>query len=216
MNKNGNIIRFYLLANKLKVKIRTGWIEMEIKKERLESVAEHIYGCLILAIAIDSEYKLDLDMYKVLRMLSLHELEEILMGDLTIRTDITKDEKKELGKKYVKKITNGLFKQREIEELLNEYNDQTTKESVFCYHIDKIECDFQAKVYDLKGVFSYERAREDLPFYGNRASEIDKASNCASDFWVEYDRPKYDDDEIFKTLIEDIKNIKEIKNAEDI
>ena len=63
------------------------------EKERLESVAEHIYGCLILAIAINSEYKLNLDMYKVLKMLTLHELEEVLMGDLTIRANITKEQK---------------------------------------------------------------------------------------------------------------------------
>ena len=32
----------------------------------------------------------------------------------------------------------------------------------FCYHIDKIECDMQAKMYDLEGVFLIEKAKEDL------------------------------------------------------
>ncbi len=205
-----NIINFYVLANKLKEKVRTGWIEIGINKERLESVAEHIYGCLILAIAIDSEYKLDLDMYKVLKMLALHELEEIKMGDLTLRSGITKEEKIELGKKCVKDVTDGLFKQNEIEQLLDEFNAQLTKEAIFCYHIDKIECDFQAKVYDLQGAFSYEKAKEDLPFYGDRAGEIEEKSKTASDFWIEYDRPKYEDDEIFKKLINEIQNIKEL------
>lgn len=209
--KNNSIINFYLFANKLKEKVRTGWVEIGINKERLESVAEHIYGCLNLAIAIDSEYKLDLDMYKVLKMLTLHELEEIKMGDLTLRSGITKEEKIELGKKCVKDVTDGLFKQSEIEMLLDEFNAQQTKESLFCYHIDKIECDLQAKVYDLQGVFSYEKAREDLPFYGDRADEIDKNSKTASDFWIEYDRPKYNDDAVFKSLIDDIKNIGELK-----
>lgn len=62
MGKINNIINFYLLANRLKEKVRTGWIEIGIEKDRLESVAEHIYGCLILAIGINSEYKLELDM----------------------------------------------------------------------------------------------------------------------------------------------------------
>lgn len=91
MEKNLNIIKFYLYANKLKEKIRSGWIEISIEKQRLESVAEHIFGCLILAIGIDSEYKLDVDMYKVLKMLTLHELEEIIMGDLTLRANITNE-----------------------------------------------------------------------------------------------------------------------------
>ena len=66
---NDNIINFYIIANRLKEKIRTGWQEIEVSSQRLESVAEHIYGCLMLAIAIDSEYELDIDMYKVLKIL---------------------------------------------------------------------------------------------------------------------------------------------------
>ena len=93
MEKSNSIIKFYLYANSLKEKIRTGWIEIGIAKKRLESVAEHVYGCLMLALSIDSEYELKLDMYKVLKMLSLHELEEILMGDITLRGSITKQEK---------------------------------------------------------------------------------------------------------------------------
>lgn len=216
MSKSSNIIKFYEFTNILKNKIRTGWIEVDIKKERLESVAEHIYGCLMLAIAIDSEYDLNIDMYKVLKMLSLHELEEILMGDLTLRADITKEEKILLGKKYVKEITNGLFKQNEIEELLNEFNAHITKESIFCYHIDKIECDMQAKMYDLEGVFLIEKAKEDLPFFGDIASEIEKISKTASDYWINYDKPRYEDDEIFKELINEIQNKKELSNGKNI
>ena len=165
---NENIIRFYLIANRLKEKIRTGWIEVEISSERLESVAEHIYGCLMLAIAIDSEYNLDLDMYKVMKMLALHELEETIMKDFTIRDKIAIEEKIELGRKCVKQATQGLIKQEEIIELLEEFNKHITKESVFCYHIDKIECDFQAKIYDLKGNFDIDQALEDLNYFRRR------------------------------------------------
>ena len=216
MSKSSNIIKFYEFTNVLKSKIRTGWQEIEIQKERLESVAEHIYGCLMLALAIDSEYDLNLDMYKVLKMLSLHELEEILMGDLTLRADITKEEKILLGKKYVKEITNGLFKQNEIEELLNEFNAHITKESIFCYHIDKIECDMQAKMYDLEGVFLVEKAKEDLPFFGDRADEIERISKTASDYWINYDKPRYEDDEIFKELINEIQSKKELNDGKKI
>lgn len=205
--KNNNIIRFYMLATKLKTILRNGWLEIGIEKERTESDAEHIFGTLVLAIAIDSEYNLDLDMLKVLKMLTLHELEEILMPDYTVRSNITREEKKEKGKLCVHEVTHGLFKQDEIETLLNEFNDQSTKEAKFCYLVDKIECDFQAKMYDLEGVMDYFKAREDLKYYGNRAEEIDKNSKVASDLWIEYDKPKYKDNDIFKDLINDIKNI---------
>ena len=204
---NDNIIRFYILANKLKNALRTGWLEIGIEKERTESVAEHIYGCLILAIGIASEYELDVDMFKVLKMLTLHELEEILMPDYTLRSNITKEEKIQKGRICVHKVVSGLCSDKEIEDLLDEFNAHETNESKFCYLIDKIECDFQAKLYDLEGVMSYEKTREDLSFYGNRAEYIDAHSKCASDLWIEYDRPKYDDDIIFRYLISDIKKI---------
>ncbi len=73
--------------------------------------------------------------------------------------------------------------------------------------IDKIECDFQAKIYDLQGVMDYDKTKEDLKYYGNRAEEIERNSYTASDFWIEYDKPKYQDNEIFKNLIVDIQQI---------
>ena len=73
-----------------------------------------------------------------------------------------------------------------------------------------MECDFQAKIYDLQGVFSYDKAMEDLPFYGDRADEIKNKSKTASDFWIEYDKPRFEKDEIFKDLINEIQNIKEL------
>ena len=210
MKESESIIKFYLYTNKLKEKIRQGWIEIGIKKERLESVAEHIYGCLMLAIAIDSEYHLELDMYKVLKMISLHELEEILMPDFTVRSNITKEEKDKMGIENVKKVVSSLMDGDEIVKIINEFNKGTTKEAIFAYHIDKIECDMQAKIYDLMGVFDYDLAKEDLKYYGKRKDEIKKASKCASDLWIEYDRPKYSDDERFSNLLDTIKNLKKI------
>ena len=208
MNRSKEIVDFYVFSCNLKYKIRTGWKEIEISKDRLESVAEHIFGCLSLAIAIDSEYDLNIDMLKVLKMITLHETEEILMKDFTLRDGITKEEKDKLGMENVIKVTNGLIKQDEIINLINEFNEGKTKEAKFCYHIDKIECDMQAKLYDMDGFFSMEKAKEDLPFYGDRAEEIESKAKTASDFWIEYDRPKYDDDEIFKNLLNEIQGRK--------
>ncbi|MBQ9314596.1 MAG: HD domain-containing protein [Clostridia bacterium] len=209
---NDSIIKFYMICNRLKEKIRTGWQEIEISADRLESVAEHIYGCLILAIAMDSEYHLNLDMYKVLKMLTLHELEETIMKDFTIRDNITREQKNELGRKCVIEVTDGLIKQNEIVALLDEFNAHQTKESIFCYHIDKIECDFQAKLYDLKGYFKLEKALEDIQYYGEKGNAIKEKVRTASDVWIEYDKQLYEDDQMFHTLIEDIQGLQQDQN----
>lgn len=209
---NDNIINFYMLTNKLKEKIRTGWIEIGISGNRLESVAEHVYGCMMLAIAIDSEYKLDVDMYKVLKMIALHELEETIMKDFTLRSNITHEEKINLGRECVRKATEGLIRQDEICLLLEEFNEHKTKESIFSYHVDKIECDFQAKMYDLEGRFDLNLALEDLEYYGEDGIGIREKVNTASDVWIEYDKRLYKGDNIFENLINDIQKIEKIDN----
>jgi 5'-deoxynucleotidase YfbR-like HD superfamily hydrolase len=50
------LLKFYLLATKLKDLIRKGQLEWNIERERVESVAEHIYGTCIFALALHSEF----------------------------------------------------------------------------------------------------------------------------------------------------------------
>ena len=61
MSKEKNVIEYYVLCNKLKNVIRKGWRDWNVSKERLESVAEHVYGVQMLAIAMYSEYNYDID-----------------------------------------------------------------------------------------------------------------------------------------------------------
>lgn len=88
MTKEENVIKYYVLCNKLKNVIRTGWKDWKVQRERLESVAEHVYGVQMLAIAMASVYQYDIDILKVIFMLAIHELEEVVIGDLTMVSNI--------------------------------------------------------------------------------------------------------------------------------
>jgi putative hydrolase of HD superfamily len=148
--KEKNVINYYVLCNKLKNVIRTGWQDWNINCDRLESVAEHVYGVQMLAIAMYSEYKYDIDLKKVLYMLSVHELEEIIIGDLTM-FQIDKEEKKKKGHEAVSKILSNLTNKEEIMNLILEFDERDTPEAKFAYLCDKLECDLQARLYDLSG-----------------------------------------------------------------
>lgn len=63
MCKEQNVLNYYVVCNKLKNVIRTGWKDWKVKRERIESVAEHIYGVQMLAIAMKSEYQYDIDKF---------------------------------------------------------------------------------------------------------------------------------------------------------
>lgn len=91
-----NSMRFYMLATQLKYKIRSGWDKSHwnVSKNRLESIAEHVYGTCILALSIDSEFKTSLDINKVIKMLVLHELGEVIIGDITPFDGICKEDQR--------------------------------------------------------------------------------------------------------------------------
>ncbi len=83
MSKEEGIINYYMLCNKLKDIVRSSWKVWNIKREMVESIAEHIYGVQMLAIAMKSEYQYDISLEKVILMLAIHELGETVIGDLT-------------------------------------------------------------------------------------------------------------------------------------
>ena len=147
MDKIKNVLNFYVLCNKLKNVVRTGWKDWNVKRERIESVAEHIYGVQMLALAMHSEFNYDFDIKKVIYMIAVHELEEIVIGDLTL-FQISKEEKMKMGHDAIEKVLEGLTNKEEIKSLIFEFDERKTEESKFAYFCDKLECDLQCRLYD--------------------------------------------------------------------
>ena len=148
--KSEKVIAYYVFCNKLKDVLRKGWQDWSVKRERLESVAEHIYGVQMLAIAMRSEFGYEVNIDKVLKMLAVHEIEEILIGDLTL-FDIDRETKEKLGHEAVQKILSPLIEGDEYIKLILEFDERKTPEAKFAYHCDKLEADLQARIYDLEG-----------------------------------------------------------------
>ena len=142
------VLKFYFLSNKLKNTLRTGWNYWAVEGVRVESIAEHVFGTLMLAVSIYShskEYE-DIDIEKVALILALHETEEILIGDITMFDYDGVKTKKEAGRKAVLE----LFKDSETDKflkLIEEFEQGETKEAKFAYMCDKLEADLQAYIY---------------------------------------------------------------------
>ncbi len=211
--KNQNIINFYISANKLKEVIRTGWKEVKISAKRIESVAEHIYGCLTLTIALKSEYHLEIDINKVFFMTILKELEKIDLEKEYIPTNkLSKEQRQAKALEKIREITKNLTNQEELMTLVKEFQEGITKEAKFTNCVSKIESDLQAKIYDLKGEFTLENALEDIKnFDTDLQQKILPNIKNASDGWLEYDKKYYKEDELFKNLAKDIQELENLE-----
>lgn len=196
MEKAAKIIQYYTLTQKLKNLIRTGWKDWQVCGDRLESVAEHVYGTQMLAIAMYSEYHYDFDLKKVILMLAVHELEETVIGDLTMFM-ISIEEKLEKAHEAISGILASLSIGDELKSLILEFDARETDEARFAFFCDKLECDLQAKLYD-------EEHRVTLTGQENIATTADddvrkllKSGKSWSEMWLTFSQNRYHYDDNF-------------------
>lgn len=200
MTKEENVIKFYCICNRLKNIIRKGWKNWNVKRERIESVAEHIFGVQMLAVAIKSEYEYDVDIMKVIYMLAIHELGETIIDDLT-QFEISAEEKKKIERKAVHDILFGLLDGKEIEELFLEFDEKKSKEAFFAYQCDKLECDIQCKLYDEEKCVDLSNPTIDYKILNNPlVQELLKSEKDWSTMWLKFDQQVYPYDDNFKAI----------------
>ena len=199
MSKEKRVIDYYVLCNRLKDVIRTGWNNWKVERNRIESVAEHIFGVQMLALAMKSEYEYDIDIEKVIYMLAIHELGEILIGDLT-QFEITKGEKEKIEHAAVHRILASLLDGEDIEALYLEFDAKKTPEAMFAYQCDKLECDLQSKLYDQELCVNLNNQMNNPIAENKMVKELLESGESWSGMWLEYGLKKYQYDDNFRAV----------------
>ena len=196
MSKEENVVKYYVMCNKLKDLIRTGWKVWSVERNRVESVAEHILGVQMLALAMQSEYHYDIEIQRVIMMIAVHELEEISIGDFT-PFEISEDEKRKLGEKAVKEILGTLTDSEQLAVLITEFEQRTTKEARFAYFCDKLECDIQSKLYDEEGCVDLNHQVSNPIMKDERVKALLDSGLSWSEMWLKFDQQNIGYDENF-------------------
>jgi len=210
MSREENVVKFYVLCNRLKNVIRTGWKDWHVNRQRIESVAEHIYGVQMLAIAMQSEYHYDIDIQKVIYMLAIHELEEILIGDLT-QFQISRQEKAKMGHEAVENVLACLLDKDRIQDIILEFDERQTLEAKFAYYCDKLECDIQCKIYDEENCVDVKSTENQQNFHDKDIEAMLSQGKSWSDMWMTFGRKRYGYDENFKNVSKYVQENKILK-----
>lgn len=198
-SKAQKVIDYYLLCRTLKDTIRTGWQVWNAKRDRLESIAEHIYGVQMLAIAMKSEYRYDIDLTKVIFMLAIHELGEIVIGDLT-QFEIDKADKEKAEHAAVHNILANLLDGEQIEALFLEFDAHETPEAKFAYQCDKLECDLQCKLYDEENCVDLADQADNKIMQDARVKKLLEAGDSWSEMWLKFSQQAYPYDKNFRAV----------------
>lgn len=205
MSKAQNVVECYVLCNKLKDVIRTGWQTWHVKRERLESVAEHVYGVQMLAMLMHSEYQYDIDIMKVIFMLAVHELEETVIGDLT-QFEITDKGKAKIGHEAVCNLLDGLLNKDKIMNLVLEFDERKTSEAKFAYYCDKLECDIQSKLYDEEGCVDLGNQDGNKVMNDSRVQSLLNTGKSWSEMWLLFSQEVYNYDKNFTEVSNYVKD----------
>ena len=110
--------------------IRGNWAFKKLSN-RIERISEHVIGCLYLAMAMTSVYEYKFDINKVLKMLTIHETGETLIGDITPFDGITPEKKKEIEHEAMEDALGNLKEKEKLLSLLFEFDEQVNEESKF-------------------------------------------------------------------------------------
>ena len=152
-NDIAKLVEFFKNVGQLKGISRAGWVKVGIKSP--ESVADHTFRTALLCMIFSSLE--GLDELKMLQMALLHDLPEVIIGDLTPseKNKVNKNSEENAMKKLLS------FLPKEIRgkylEIWHEYAIGETTEAKIVRQLEKLEMVLQAREYEETAV-----AREGL------------------------------------------------------
>jgi len=144
-------LRAWFECARLKQLFRQGWLQHGVPEASCESVADHAFGVVLLALFLVDEYFPELDRNKVLLMAILHDLAEAYVGDLTPADDVTPAEKHQRENDALERITKDLHMGVTYREIWHEFEAQQSPEARFVKQIDRLEMALQASRYENNG-----------------------------------------------------------------
>jgi putative hydrolase of HD superfamily len=146
------------MLERLKTNKREGWRRFQLMDG--ESISDHMYRMSVLTMLAPPSVSEKLNIPHCTRMALIHDMAELLVGDITPVDNIPKREKSRREEETMDYLCKGLLGNvyggvngEEIRRVWREYEDSETPESIFVHDIDKIELLLQ--------MVEYERSRRD-------------------------------------------------------
>jgi len=109
------------------------------KNGQADNDVEHSYRVAMLCWMIAEEYKLKLDLNRVIKYALVHDLVEVYAGDLSIYANYEQKDKEKREHSSFLKLKKKFSNQKEMWKLLGVYEKRKDNESKFVYVIEKLE-----------------------------------------------------------------------------
>ncbi|KAF6224796.1 hypothetical protein HO133_009990 [Letharia lupina] len=149
---------FLHLLERLKTTKREGWRRFGITSG--ESISDHMYRMSIITMLAPPSLSSRLDVPHCTKMALVHDMAELLVGDITPMDQVPKEEKARREAETMEYLCGeeGLLGQwgrgeqgKGIRAIFEEYEESKTLESLFVHDVDKVELLLQMVEYEHRG-----------------------------------------------------------------
>lgn len=176
-NKKINYLDFFKTVGRSKRLLRSGWVREKVNDP--ESVAEHSFHVSVLAMVLSDKLGYNLDKNKLIKMAILHDLGEVITGDVvTQRFDLIDLERRDVKEKEeregIKQIFSKIGVADEYLKIFDEMIAKVTPEAKVFWQFDKLEMALQAHEYEEEQKKDLEEFFTSSSLYLERGSLISK------------------------------------------
>jgi len=169
-------LAFFHMLERLKTTKREGWRRFGI--DRGESISDHMYRMSLISMFAPPSLRPQLDLPKCMKMCLIHDMAELLVGDITPVDGVPKPEKNRreaatmdyLTTNLLRSVPGGATTGAELRAIWQEYEDSQTLDSQFVHDVDKMELLLQMVEYEKRaggkvdlGEFAYVSQKMTLP-----------------------------------------------------
>lgn len=142
---------FLRTVGKSKRLLRSGWVREKVKDP--ESIAEHSFRVGVIAMVLADKLGESLDKEKLIKMALIHDLGELVTGDIVVeRWDVIdfkkRDQKEKEEREGIKKIFAKIEGADEYLAIYDEMVQRNTEEARAFWQLDKLEMALQALEYE--------------------------------------------------------------------
>ncbi|PFH59952.1 hypothetical protein XA68_11661 [Ophiocordyceps unilateralis] len=146
-------LAFFHMLERLKTTKREGWRRFGILEG--ESISDHMYRMSMISMLAPASLSPRLNLGKCIKMCLIHDMAELLVGDITPKDGVAKPEKHRREASTMDFLTEDLLggveggvAGEEIRAIWQEYEDSQTLDSKFVHDVDKMELLLQMVEYE--------------------------------------------------------------------
>ena len=127
---------------------RTGPILWQVDRQRLEDIKDHVFDMITIDRLLAPYLPMHINHERIIELALVHDLEEVITGDITIFEGISIEEKRRVTNIAREYLINTFGNIIPLKKLYSEYDNVSSIESKICHMYDKIQSIITFAKYD--------------------------------------------------------------------